>query len=99
VKFNYRSSSIQELKDGSRSGQINIWRSKYVTGARTTKDGSLSVRFPESALEWFRRIPTDYNSRASIIAIVRIGKSGDGHSAEILGREIKTDTKGSHIVW
>jgi hypothetical protein len=101
LKFNYRSSVVEKLKEGGGlSGTLSIWQSNaYVT--RPQKSGNVKVTVPPEGVAWFMKIPTTYDSRSTLVVIARITKaSGEAYpQAELLGREIKTDLKGSKVLW
>ena len=99
LKFNYRLKDVEKKEDGTLTGDLRIW--KYGSGAvgSTYKSGGIAVTVPPEGAGWFLKVPTT-ESRATLIVIAKIGKSQSGSpSAELLGREIKTDLKGSRIVW
>jgi hypothetical protein len=101
LKFNYRSTEISEGKaaEGVLGGSVSIFRPNHYVG-KTTRAGSARVTFPADRRDWFLKIPTDFQSRASITVYAKVQKGEvSGYQAEILGRELKTDAKGSRIVW
>ncbi len=99
VKFNYRSKSVEKLPDGKIKGTLRIW--KYLPNTYRTdyiRSGSLDVIVPQEGVEWFMKIPPS-ETRATLLVYVRMPKDTKKGRAELLGREIKTDLKGSTIVW
>jgi len=98
LKFNYRSAAIEKTPDGKLSGHLRIWRASTAAVGSTYKYAGLAVTIPPEGMDWFMKIPTRDDSRPTLILIARIG-DGIDQPAAILGREIKTDIKGSHVVW
>jgi hypothetical protein len=100
VKFNYRTAEFTDDKDGYKRGQLAIWRTDTRAGRANYISGYLRVRVPKEAFEWFRKLSTSSATRQTFIVIARVEKTeSERASIELLGREIKTDTKGSRIVW
>lgn len=56
----------------------------------------VSVGGAKEGADWFSKVSTDLDSRRTYVVIARIK---NGTFARILGREIKTDMKGSKVVW
>ena len=99
LKFNYRSSLFEKGDDGSIKGMLMIWRYRPTTSRNIYTSGSCQVTVPPEGAEWFFKLPTS-ESRGSLLVIARVGKTKTGiGQAKLLGREIKTETKGSRIVW
>ena len=100
VRFNYRTAQITDDKDGYKRGQLGIWRTDSRAGRAGYQSGYIRVRVPAEAVEWFRKLTTNDATHQTFTVIARVEKDqGERASIELLGREIKTDTKGSHIVW
>ena len=100
LKFNYRSASVQKSDDGSRAGSLGIWKLKYRPSITTVQSATVSVKIPKEGAEWFMKIPSDeYSQRATSQVVARIIKNQGSPSAQLLGREVKTDVKGSRVVW
>jgi hypothetical protein len=99
MKFNYRTQQVTHNADGTYTGGLNIYRYGSRTGGKRYISGHVGVVFPASAKAWFDKLPTDDLTHQSFSAIVRVTKYDPDTVVEILGREIKTDVKGSHIVW
>jgi hypothetical protein len=100
VKFNYRTAQITDDKDGYKRGQLGIWRTDSRAGRAGYQSGYIRVRVPAEAVDWFRKLTTIDATHQTFTVIARVDKAdSDRASIELLGREIKTDTKGSHIVW
>lgn len=98
LKFNYRRPDVDRTKDGVVGGTLAFWRYSTAAAGSTYKSGFMDVVVPPAGMEWFMKLPTT-ESRASLFVIARIHKDEDGHYAHILGREVKTDLKGSRVVW
>jgi ribosomal protein L29 len=101
LKFNYRLATFQKEKDGSIKGRLMIWRYRPTATRTTLTSGSCEVTVPEEGIPWFMKVPTT-ESRGSLLVIARVEKSDESTGipkATVLGREVKTDTKGSRIVW
>jgi hypothetical protein len=60
---------------------------------------SADVIVPAESVKWFMARPAKYTARRTAIVFVRIKFVKDALIAELLGREMKTDIKGSRIVW
>jgi len=100
VRFNYRGAQITEDKDGFKRGELRIWRTDSRAGRAGYQSGYIRVRVPTEAIEWFRKLTTNDATHQTFTVIARVDKAdSDRASIELLGREIKTDTKGSHITW
>lgn len=100
LKFNYRGKDITEQKDGFSIGRLGIWRTDSRAGRAGYKSGYIQVRVPAEAAAWFLKLTTDEMTHQTFTVIARVDKTdSERASVELLGREIKTDTKGSHIVW
>lgn len=101
LKFNRRDSTVQKQDDGGMNGYIGLWKERNTTNPKYwLRTGSLPVKVPSEGVEWFLKIPTTYESRGNQVVFVRVhaGKTGEAR-VELLGRELKTDSKGSRIVW
>lgn len=99
LKFNYRGTSAAKSADGGLKGSLHIYVSSLATNRAVSKFGSIEVTVPPEGAAWFTKIPTN-ESRATILVIARLVKGRySGLAAELLGREIKTDLKGSRIIW
>jgi hypothetical protein len=90
LKFTSRSKFVAKTLDGSSVTFILLWKS-------TADRESRRVRVPEEVTEWFLKQPAE-QSRASLFVCARIPASND-EPALLLGREVKTDSKGTRIVW
>jgi len=100
LKFSYRENSVKKNDDGSISGELRIWRPSTGAIGSYYRYGGTYVTVPAEGAEWFLKLPTATTSRGTVTVIARVGKPKlDQPTAEILGREIKTDLKGSRIVW
>lgn len=100
LRFTSRGTDIRETKDGKLSGEAR----GYETNTRKAAGGSsyLTVTFPPEQKDWFLRISTSYESRTPIVVIGRVVKGSSyygSHTVDILGREIRTDLKGTRIIW
>jgi hypothetical protein len=102
LRFNHRAAEISKKDDGTITGSIYFFRSAYDTrnANRETKFGEVYAVVPSAGADWFMKIPTSMGSRTTLYAIARISKTQYGATqAELLGREIKTDLKGSRVIW
>ena len=98
LKFNYRSEAVEKQSDGSLSGMIYISQSN-IYSTRTEKSGTARVTVPAEGVTWYMKQPTN-ESRGSLVVVARVKKAeGIYPMVELLGREIRTDTKGSKIIW
>jgi hypothetical protein len=103
LRFNCRLPWYEPVSgiDEYRSG-VGFFRSTYAFAGGRSSSGVVNVRFPHSALPWFLKLPTD-SARKTTVVIARLRKNDADVSgvmlAEILGREIRTDSKGSKIIW
>ena len=96
LKFNYRLPTITKKDDGSIAGKLGLWRTRTGAVGSRLKYGDLSVVVPPEGAAWFTELPISEYSRATLNVIARVGESG---RVELLGREVKTDLKGSHVFW
>jgi hypothetical protein len=64
-----------------------------------TRFGSIAAVIPKEAIAWFTKITTNENSKKPFLVYARVVSAGSGSHVELLGRELKTDIRGSHIVW
>jgi hypothetical protein len=92
VKFASRHEEIEKLDGELYGGQIDFWD-------RTESYGTMEIFFPKRAYEWFSRISNDVMARKSNFAYVRIVQDGTRATGLLVGREIKTGTKGAELVW
>ncbi len=101
VKFNYRTKMATAKPDGTLAGELALYRYRDTIGGGGLRYGSLATTVPAEGIAWFMKIPTEDMSRATLIVFARLGKStlSGRPAAELLGREIKSDMKGSRIVW
>ena len=97
LKFNYRSGDVTKKDDGSMTGRISFWKNNSGFSAYNYKSGHRRVGIPAEGVDWFLKQPTK-ESRASLLVYARIPESTK-EPVVLLGREIKTDLKGSRIVW
>jgi hypothetical protein len=101
LKFNRRDSTVAKQDGGGLHGSIGLWKERNTTNPKYwLRTGLLPVKVPEEGVEWFMKIPTTYESRGNQVVFVRVhaGKTGE-ERVELLGREMKTDSKGSRIIW
>jgi hypothetical protein len=100
LKFNYRSAEVKKDNDGSVSGTLMIWLYRGYATSTILRQGDLGITVPPEGAAWFMKIPT-VEGRATTNAIARMkkGKKNGPLTAELLGREIKTDVKGPRVVW
>lgn len=101
LKFTSRDSAIKDTKDNALLAGVAQSYGSY-SGKAGGGSTSVDVTFPKEQRDWFAKISTAFSARASITAIGRVRKIGNGyrgHVIDLLGREIKTDMKGSRIVW
>jgi len=102
LKFNYRAASIVKATDGtSYTGSI---QSYWETSRRRSVDpgwGSVRVRFPKEGLEWFTKLPTNLDTRSIVFVYAKVVADPEfsGMQAELIGKDMKTDYKGSKISW
>jgi hypothetical protein len=103
LKFTSRETDIRENKDGVLIGSVRNYDTKNSKAAGGS--GYLTVSIPKEQKEWFTKITTNYEGRVSFTVIGKVKKGLgyyamlNGYGVELLGREIKTDMKGSKIVW
>lgn len=102
LKFNRRSTTVEKQDDGGLHGSIGLWKERNTVNPKYSfRTGTLPVKVPSEGAEWFLKIPTTYESMRGyymVFARVHAGKTAD-ERVELLGREMKTDSKGSRIVW
>ncbi len=102
LRFNCRGESYEPVSgiDEYRS-RVGFFRSAYGFAGGTERYGTLDVRFPHNALDWFLKLPTDTGARKTTVVIARVtpSKLNGRLEAEILGREIRTDSKGPKVIW
>jgi hypothetical protein len=99
LKFNYRSQSVDKDPSGKIMGTLRIWKYlPYVSRGDYIRSGSIDVIVPAEGAEWFMKLPRT-ESRSSLLVYARMPDDLKKGRAELLGREIKTDFKGSRIVW
>ena len=91
LKFSFRSDSVSKNPDGSLIGRIEDWRGDL--------SDSANVIVPAEAVNWFMALPAKYTARQTVVVFARVKFIGNYPAAELLGREIKADIKGSRIVW
>jgi hypothetical protein len=99
LKFFVRNNTISTEEDGSKRCYVSSF---YYGNRRDKEGGSVYVKIPEDGLAWFTKVPTNWSEqRSTFIVIGRVenSKSGAWPTVALLGREIKTDIKGSKIVW
>ena len=103
LRFSYRDAAVRRSQGepGLHVGQV---QSYLETSRKKSVDSGwafVDVLMGQEALAWFSKIPTNIDSRASIVAVGRVAELKE--SAEpvviLLGREIRTDIKGSRAVW
>lgn len=99
LKFNYRLGDVDKQADGSMKGRVGIYRSSL--DGRRFAYGYAAVHVPAEAKDWFLKLTTSDTSRGTIYAFGRVEKSGESSSTvvKLLGRELRTDMKGSRIFW
>lgn len=98
IKFTSRQTDITEGEGDLLSGGI---RGEGSRSSKTSGGSSyLTVEFPKDQKAWFAKISTAYDARVALTAIGKVKKGKYGsYVVELIGREIKTDMKGSKIVW
>ena len=102
IKFNLRGKiEASEEKAGYRISSVGIYEPN--SSRNKQRSGNFNVLFPESALPWFTHIPYDGKTAPMLTAIVRVRAAtsdfyGDPF-VEIIGRNLKTDHKGTQAVW
>ena len=98
LKCTRRGTAADPLPDGTYSGILGYYTSNAVMTGRV-RSGMITTVVPKEGLEWFMKLPT-IDTRKSVIVFAKLTKGQDGLiRATLLGRELKTDIKGSHIVW
>jgi hypothetical protein len=97
IKFTCRESRITPEGDEGAKGGLYQWAFTSVTDR--LRNGTMSAHIPKEAVAWFTKITTDYNSKKPYLVYARVVAAGNGSHVELLGRELKTDIRGSHIVW
>lgn len=98
VKFNYRQKEVTKNADGSLNGTISVWKYSTNFAGSNIKHGHLDVKIPKEGAEWFYKL-TYEESRATLNIYAMLPEDGVNGRAVLLGREIKTDFKGSKIIW
>ena len=99
LKFNYRSQMVTKNEDGSVSGELRIWRPSTGAIGSYYRAGATYVTVRAEGVAWFMKVSTT-ETRGTGTVLAKIGKPRQGQpTAELLGREIKTDLKGSRIIW
>lgn len=102
LRFTSRSEKSTSMPDGKLRCSLFYYRNRpdpYKKGVTTTNGGLLAF-IPPAGQEWFLNLTTVYTSQAPIHVIARVSKGAAGQpQGELLGREIRTDAKGSRIVW
>lgn len=108
IKFSSRG-GIRASKDkvGYHICEVRIW--EYAPNRAKPREGRIAVLFPETALAWFTRIPTggpyDLKNKSIVTVIGRVHAPSsdsdfyDAHFVELIGRNLKTDHKGTQAVW
>lgn len=99
IKFNYRDREIVKNDDGTLSCRVKTFLDSSRRRSADMAFGAVPVTFPAEALPWFSRISTDIESRAILVAIGRVKSVRGMPEVELIGREIKTDSRGSKVVW
>ncbi len=94
IKYTRRLKPVEKLEDGQFTGQLGI--DIYRSG--TARYGFVQVKVPAEAGDWFLKVPTEYSRRGAMIVFARVNPSSQP-MVELIGRELKTDAKGSRIVW
>lgn len=103
LKFTSRETRIDDTGDGTSSG----WVQFYVESSRRKKTdsgwGTVKVTFPKVATAWFGKVPTNSEAKGTITVIGKVESTGVKFGARycvtLIGREIKTDAKGTRAVW
>lgn len=99
LKFFVRDSIISDSSDGNKRCYVSSF---YYGNRRDKEGGSVYVKIPAEGVAWFTKVPTNwFNNNSTFVVIGRVEKSGSGSwpTVTLLGREVKTDTKGPRIVW
>lgn len=96
LKLMGREGEIKRAADGGLSG-ILIERLSNPDGSFQRVPGSVA----SDGADWFMRLPVGYPERGGRVfyAIGRVEFRDGRPNVQILGREIKTDLKGSRVVW
>ncbi len=101
LKFNRREREVKKEDSGALKGTVGIYFTRNTISQKTNwRHGTLDVTVPPEGAEWFMRITTVIEASKPLIAYARItAKSSGSAKAELLGRELKTDARGSRLVW
>ena len=93
IKLNFlcRGAVVTDTAGGGKAGEV--------LDSPTTRQ-KIDVEVPKEAVDWFMQLPTTYSGGPTITVYARLTVSKFGEPvAKILGREVKTDAAGTHIVW
>jgi hypothetical protein len=97
VKFSSRDATIRKEKDFS-VGLIYNYTNTRKRGVYTYF-ASARIHVPEEGLSWFSKLTVGDLQRSSYVVVCRVEKGGTMPELKALGREIKTDSKGSRVIW
>lgn len=97
VKFSSRDADIRKEKDLS-VGIINNYSNTRKRGVYSYFS-SAKLYVPEEGLPWFSKLTVGDYQRSSYVVVCRVEKAGVIPELKALGREIKTDAKGTRIIW
>lgn len=95
IRFYRRDAEVSQ-EDGANRGLVHSFSTSNRPNAIY---GYVRVVVPNDGMPWFTKLPTDFRTRGPSVVIARLDKGGSIPEATLLGREIKTDAKGSRIVW
>lgn len=101
IRFNYRSVSVEVKPDGTAAAKLRIYRSRaaVMNDARGFRFGGVDAVFPAEGVNWVQNLTTHDESKAPLYVIARLHNVNGTAEAEVLGRQVVTDSKGSRVTW
>lgn len=97
VKFSSRDAAVR--KEGDMSvGIIYNYTNTRKRGIDTYL-ASARLFVPEEGLPWFSKLTVGDFQRSSYVIVCRVEKGGVLPELKALGRELKTDSKGTRVIW